>query len=874
MKHQNNVQAIYLKDYQPPNYFVETVQLHVELKDKDTAVRSLLKCKKNPKSSDNQLVLKGEEQKLVSIHLNEKPVDEKQLLKESDDTLILVDLPEEFSLEIVTLIQPQDNTALSGLYRSGDLFCTQCEAEGFRRITFYPDRPDVMAKFTTTIVADKKRYPVLLSNGNAIDKGDLEGGQHFVTWQDPFPKPSYLFALVAGDLACVKDSYQTKSGRKVALELYVEHGEESKCGFAIDSLKRSMAWDEKQYGLEYDLDIYMIVAVQDFNMGAMENKGLNIFNAKYVLASEKTATDLDFQNVEAVIGHEYFHNWTGNRVTCRDWFQLSLKEGLTVFREQQFSADCGSPTVKRIEDVRLVRSRQFPEDKGPMAHPVRPDSYIEINNFYTMTVYHKGSEVIRMLHTLLGEDGFRKGMDLYFDRHDGQAVTTDDFVQAMSDANDIDLVQFKRWYYQAGTPEIKVEEEYDPSRKLYHLTLTQKTAPTQDGSPKDPFFMPVKVSLLSAKGDTMALNTQDAYQIGDDHVIVILNQARQTYTFDKLDQKPFPSLFGHFSAPVVYHYPYTHKQLVTMMQHDPDLFNRWDASQRLLTDAILNRLSNHAGDLNPLVQAYIQCIENPELDPELLGEMLTLPSLESLGEKLKAVPILSLIQAREVIEKQLADHLEDSLTTLFELCLKKDDHSLTGPARQWRSLKNKVLYVLGQTQSAKALNLCVEQFKQAHNMTDTVGALAAMNHFDTALRDECFEQFYQSWQKDKLVLNKWFALQATQNVESILEKIKALLKHPAFDKGNPNMVYSLLGGFSIRNPRFHQVSGAGYRLLAHQVLDLDHKNPQVAARIIEPLSFFNRYTDPNRGQMKQALLRMQQEKLSPDVYEIVSKSLK
>ncbi len=645
MKMQNaKLKTTYLKDYQIPAFLIENIDLHVELQEEKTLVHALLTIYRNKNAKTPQpLVLQGETLKLLSLRLNDKPLSEKDYEVDAH-SLTIHSVPDDFTLEVVTEIYPQKNTSLSGLYRSGKLFCTQCEAQGFRRITYYLDQPDVMALFTTTIVADKTLYPVLLSNGNNIEAGELSNNRHYVKWHDPFKKPSYLFALVAGDLVKVADSYKTQSGRQVALEIFVEAQNKDKTQYAMQALKNSMSWDEKAYGREYDLDIYMIVAVSDFNMGAMENKGLNIFNSKYVLASIETATDMDFQNVEAVIGHEYFHNWTGNRITCRDWFQLSLKEGLTVFREQQFSADMGSPTVKRIQDARIIRTRQFAEDAGPMAHPVRPESYIEINNFYTSTVYNKGAEVIRMQYILLGKEGFRKGMDLYFERFDGQAVTIEDFVQALSDANNKDLTQFFRWYHQAGTPQVTVKEHYDSKLKQFTLTITQTCPQTPDKLRKAPFVIPIKIALYDEKGEKIALQSQTPLHQTSDGDYLIVDKESNEFIFEQVPIKPVPSLLGHFSAPVKLAYPYTESELVLLMTSDEDLFNRWDASQRLGTKAIKSLMKDYQQDktlLVPtsLIEAYRELLQQAIPEPALLAQLLSVPSFSYVAQDFEKIEI-------------------------------------------------------------------------------------------------------------------------------------------------------------------------------------------------------------------------------------------
>lgn len=880
-QHNSKLNTTYLKDYLAPDFIIESIDLQFELFEDKTLVHSVMTICRNSKQGKHQrpLILAGESLKLISIQLNEQALAAHQY-EVTTTGLQLNNVPDHFTLEIVTEIHPEKNTTLSGLYRSEKMFCTQCEAEGFRRMTYYLDRPDVMAPFTTTIVADKTLYPVLLSNGNKVAAGDMPNNRHWVKWQDPFKKPSYLFALVAGNLVKVTDSYTTLSGRKVALEIFVEEQNKDKCAHALASLKHSMAWDEKTYGREYDLDVYMIVAVNDFNMGAMENKGLNIFNSKYVLANEKTATDTDFQNVEAVIGHEYFHNWTGNRITCRDWFQLSLKEGLTVFREQQFSASMGSPTVKRINDVRIIRTRQFAEDAGPMAHPVRPSSYIEINNFYTSTVYNKGAEVIRMLHTLLGPEKFRKGMDLYFDRYDGQAVTIEDFVAAFSDANDYDLRQFHRWYHQAGTPEVNVEGQYDDKGKTFTLTISQKLPQTPDKQEKQPFLIPIKLELYDHHGKTLPLHTADPLTQTNEGSYLLLAKEKQQFTFNDIKEKPVPSLLGNFSAPVKLNYAYTDAELMLLMSHDKDLFNRWDSAQRLCTQVVKNLMQNHEQHQtltvpSELYKVYQHLLTDQSIDPAVIAQILSLPSFGYIAEELPKIKVASLIAARQALVKQFATNMADALFAAYQRAQKADDGTLSSSSMANRALKNTTLAYLIRSQDHQWIHLAEKQYQQAHNMTDMMGALGALNHATHASRETLFADFYQQFKHDPLVVNKWLSLHATSELPSVLENIKGLLKHEAFDIRNPNKVYALIGTFSMGNPeRFHDEKGKGYEFLADRVLELNQANPQVAARMLEAFTQWQRLDDKQGQLMKVALERIQAAgQLSEDVYEIVTKSL-
>ena len=870
-------ETIYLKDYTPPPYRVERVALRFELDPETTRVTANLKLHNNPHVvGTGELELYGQEMALESIRLDgrELGAGDYQL---DDESLRLSGLPAEFELELVTLIHPSANTALEGLYTSGGNFCTQCEAEGFRKISYFPDRPDVMAKYTTHIIADKTDYPVLLSNGNCIEQGELEGGRHYAIWEDPFPKPSYLFALVAGDLKWIEDSFTTMNGREVALRLYVREHDIDKCEHAMASLKRAMRWDEETYGREYDLDIYMIVAVNDFNMGAMENKGLNVFNSRYVLASPETATDSDFYHIESVIGHEYFHNWSGNRVTCRDWFQLSLKEGFTVLRDQQFSADMHSAAVKRIDDVSVLRAHQFQEDAGPMAHPVRPPSYEEINNFYTLTVYNKGAEVVRMLHTLLGAETFRKGTDLYFKRHDGQAVTTDDFVRAMQDVSGRDLGQFKRWYSQAGTPVVKVSRAYDAAEKSYTLSFRQSCPPTPEQDKKAPFHIPVKMALLDAEGQALPLQIEGDIEAQRHERVLELTEAEQSFTFINMEAEPVPSLLRGFSAPIKLELDWKDEELAFLLAKDGDEFNRWEAGQQLAVRsllAIIDTLEHGAAaeSYSLLSEAFAQLLDDKDIDPALAAEALTLPAESYLAEFQQTVDPIAIHTARQYLRQELAQtHRERFLQRYQDL---KDDgpYSIDAMSMGRRKLRNLCLAYLAETGEP-----CVtEHYEQAGNMTDTMAALTALVNTGAPAAEQALNGFYQRWREEPLVLDKWFALQAASPQADTLERVQTLMKHPDFTLSNPNRARSVIGSFAMRNAvNFHRLDGAGYRYLADQVLALDALNPQVAARMVTPLIQWRRYAEQRQQQMRDELERiLAAPELSGDVREIVSKGLK
>jgi aminopeptidase N len=878
MKELEHPKTVKLQDYRPPDFLIDKVELEFDLDPSPTRVQSRLWVRKNPVAvtAATTLVLDGEQLLLQAIRMDGQVLDAERYSVDQY-SLAINKVPESFLLEIETQIQPELNTALEGLYLSSGNFCTQCEAEGFRRVTYYLDRPDVLARFDVTIRADAERYPVLLSNGNRLAAGRLDDGRHWVRWQDPFPKPCYLFALVAGNLVALHDSFKTVSGRTVDLAIYVQAHNRDKCEHAMQSLKNAMRWDEQVFGLEYDLDNYMIVAVDDFNMGAMENKGLNVFNSKFVLASPETATDADYQRIEGVIGHEYFHNWTGNRVTCRDWFQLSLKEGLTVFRDQEFSADMSAPAVKRIQDVQLLRTTQFAEDAGPTAHPVRPDSYIEINNFYTVTVYEKGAELIRMQHTLLGADGFRRGLDLYFRRHDGQAVTIEDFVSAMEDANNFDLTQFRRWYSQAGTPRLQVRGEYDAGTKTYSLHFDQSCAPTPGQTDKLPVPIPVAVGLLDAKGQSIVLHT-DTGAADEESLVLNIHQAQQTITFRDVPESPVPSLLRGFSAPVKLEFEYSDSDLRLLMTSDVDSFNRWEACQRYGERVIRQRMQS--GDIRAgsgeagYIDAFTKLLEDDSQDAGLVAEALALPNEKYLGEQFNPIDPLAVYRARDALQRAIGVQCYEILRQRY-LEMQDDDYRLDGEAIGRRALKNTCLSYLMCSEKTDAVELCVAQYRRAHNMTDRLAALGPMVDRGGALADDVLSDFYQQYRHDPLVLDKWFAIQAGSRRDDTLQKVHELMEHPAFSLANPNRVRSLLGVFSQTNPaRFHSPSGNGYRLLADYVLKLNDLNPQVAARLLTPLVPWRRLVEPQSGLMRRQLQRiLEHEELSRDVYEIVSKAV-
>lgn len=880
----------YRKDYRHPAYLVDTIDLFVDLGEEITTVTSIQKIRRNPEDRDlpaTPLVLDGADMELLSVMIDEKavPVSEYELLGES---LIIPEVPQRFTLEVTTSLRPQNNTALEGLYKSNGIFCTQCEAEGFRRITFFPDRPDVMSLFTCTITADREKYPVLLSNGNLAASEDLQDGRHRVRWEDPFPKPCYLFALVAGDLIAVCDEYQTISGKKVELRIYAEPVNADKCDHAMTALKKSMQWDEQVYGREYDLDIYMVVAVNDFNMGAMENKGLNIFNAKNILTSPKTASDDDYLNVERVIAHEYFHNWTGNRVTLRDWFQLNVKEALTVFREQQFSTEVTSGPIKRIEDVDHLRSYQFQEDAGPMAHPIRPESYIEMNNFYTHTIYWKGAEVIRMIHTLLGPEKFRKAMDLYFDRHDGQAVTVEDFLSAMEDGGETDLSHFKLWYSQAGTPAVQMRRQFDPQNRTLTLFFEQQCPDTPGQKKKKPMHIPVQIGLINASGREIPIQLEGEEAPQGETRLLNLKEAKQSFHMinvsAEVDNPPIPSVFRDFSAPVKFEPDYTPSELAVLFAHDTDPFNRWDAGQRLFSSVLIHLVDAYREcrplDLDPaVVEAFKTALLDEKSDKSAIAHALSLPSEDTIGEIMfdqgNPVDVDAIHHVRQSVLRTIAEHLEADLYKIYH---QNNDTTRYRPDRDAiakRRLKNRVLGYIGRLETDESIRLVYQQFSDAENMTDVIEALRILANLEDEKSEQALNEFYEHWKNDALTLDKWFSVQATSQLPGTLDTVKRLLNHPAFSIKNPNKVRSLIGGFCTANPvHFHQLSGDGYEFLYDQVIRLNAINPQIASRMVSAFNRWRKFDDTRQQLMKAQLEKILSEpELSKDVYEIVYKAL-
>jgi aminopeptidase N len=862
--------TIYLKDYQPADFLIDEVFLHFDLYEDKTQVTTVLHMRRTPQSLNNKaaLVLNGEAMALQSVAIDGKVLPDSEYTV-NETTLTVHEVPEQFTLETVVLIKPHENKQLSGLYTSGGNFCTQCEPHGFRRITYFLDRPDVMSRFTTTITADQSKYPYLLSNGNLVESKSLKDGRHWLRWQDPSLKSCYLFGLVAGDFDLLSDTFTTMSGRQVDLKLYLEKGFSDQGAFALASLKRAMRWDETTWGREYDLDIYMIVAVSDFNMGAMENKGLNIFNTKYVLAKQETATDQDYFNIEAVIGHEYFHNWSGNRVTCRDWFQITLKEGLTVFRDQSFSIDMTSPAVARIPEVNIMRSNQFSEDLGPMSHPIRPDRYIEVNNFYTLTVYRKGAEVIRMVQTLITPALFRQGLDLYFERHDGQAVTTEDFINAMEDASGKDLTQFKQWYSQKGTPELEVDGQYDAAAQTYVLTVKQA---------QPPLHLPMLMGLVGPECHDMPTQLAGQSDVLEGTRMLELTKSQETFTFINVKEKPTPSLLRNFSAPVRCQYPYTNPELAWLLQCDSDAFSRWNASQLLLTHILLALADTHRqnqtmkmSDL--LLETYQALLDSPQGDFNLLSKLLTLPSENYLLSKMNMPHVEAIHAAHQFVKRQLGVILSDHFMTVYQQCIDDDAYQYNVESMARRSLKNVCLSYLTATEQQPFIDLAVKQFDASDNMTDTIGALQALNHYEGPERLDRLNAFYECWKSEPLVVNKWLNLHATSSLPDTFESVKLLLNHPAFDMNNPNNVYALLCGFCVNQIRFHDVSGETYQFIADQVLSLDPKNPQVAARLLQSLITWQQL-DAQRGeQMRVQIERISKtDGISSDIYEISTKS--
>ena len=860
----------YLKDYQTPAYRILETDLHFDIAEPQTVVKSRLTVE--PQRVGEPLVLDGSA-KLLSVKINGVAAD--YVLE--GETLTIAGVPSErFTVEVETEILPAENKSLMGLYASGGNLFTQCEPEGFRKITFYIDRPDVMSKFTTTIVADKKRYPVLLSNGNKIDGGEFSDGRHWVKWEDPFAKPSYLFALVAGDLAVTEDRFTTMSGRNVKIEFYTTDADKPKVGFAVESLKNAMKWDETRFGLEYDLDIFMVVAVGDFNMGAMENKGLNIFNTKFVLADSRTATDTDFEGIESVVGHEYFHNWTGNRVTCRDWFQLSLKEGLTVFRDQEFSGDRASRAVRRIENIRLLRQHQFSEDAGPTAHPVRPASYEEMNNFYTMTVYEKGAEVVRMYHTLLGEEGFQKGMKLYFQRHDGQAVTCDDFRAAMADANDINLDQFALWYSQAGTPVLEAEGRL--KNNVFELTIKQTVPPTPDMADKQPMMILVKIGLLNRNGEAVAFDYQGKRAT---EAVLLLTEAEQTFPLEGVTEAVVPSLLRGFSAPVHLNYPYSDDDLLLLLAHDSDAFTRWEAAQTLYRRAVAANLAALSDGVElpkheKLLASVEKVISDDLLDNAFKALLLGVPSEAELWDGAENIDPLRYHQAREALLDTLAAHFLPKWHELNRQAAKQENQSYeySPEAAGWRTLRNVCRAFVLRADPAHIETVAEKYSEMAQNMTHEWGILSAVNGNESDTRNRLLAQFADKFSDDALVMDKYFALVGSSRRSDTLQQVQTALQHPKFSLENPNKARSLIGSFSRNVPHFHAQDGSGYRFIADKVIEIDRFNPQVAARLVQAFNLCNKLEPHRKNLVKQELQRIRaQEGLSKDVGEIIGKIL-
>ena len=850
-------------DYRAPAFTISDIDLNVTLHPTATRVVSSLRVSRQGKHTES-LVLDGEHLTLVSILLDGKPFSD---YTKTDTGLTLTNVPDDFNLTIETVINPEANKALEGLYLSNGVYCTQCEAEGFRRITYYLDRPDVLARFTCTITGDKATLPTMLANGNPIASGENSDGTHWVTWEDPYPKPAYLFALVAGSFDQLSDTFTTASGKSVALELYVDKGKRDRGVFALEALKRSMKWDEEVFGLEYDLDIYMIVAVDFFNMGAMENKGLNVFNSKFVLADQESATDEDFFNVESVIAHEYFHNWTGNRVTCRDWFQLSLKEGLTVFRDQQFSSDMSSPLSNRIKQVRVMREHQFAEDASAMSHPIRPDEVIEMNNFYTVTVYDKGAEVIRMMHTLLGADGFRAGMDEYFRRHDGQAVTCDDFVSAMQSATDIDLTHFSLWYSQSGTPTVSVKRDVKPGGEVT-VTLKQHTPPTADQATKQALYIPLQIEFINERGEHVLPDTP-MYRDN----LCILDKPAVTLTFTGKGRQITPVALGNFSAPAKLQSDLTPEEYLHAFRFADDAFSRWDAIQQLYNWAIEQYYTNQPENVGPTIwQGLVSAVEAEQQNPELLAECLVVPSFESLIQTRTDIDAHALYNAREAFVGDLSDKLAGILNTVYEQN-QTGEYVYSVEQVSARRCKNTVLTLLARQQDSASL--IREQFTQSDNMSDSLGALKAAQIQDLKLFSELMQQFEQRWHNDPLVLDKWFGLHATCPRDDILAQLTLLRQHPQFSQQNPNRVRAVVGSFAFYNTTgFHADDGSGYQFLTDYLIELDTTNPQVASRLVTPLTQWQHYNGERQALMKRQLSRLLDNKnLSKDLYEKVSKAL-
>jgi aminopeptidase N len=870
-------QPIRLKDYRPPDWLVDTVALDFSLHPTQTKVRATLQLKPNPQAAAAPLVLDGDAINLVALKLDGVALPAESYVATPDQLTIPQPPNGPFTLEIETLVDPSANTQLSGLYRSNGTYCTQCEAEGFRRITYFPDRPDVMAVYTTRIEADKNETPVLLANGNLAESGNLPGARHFAVWHDPHPKPTYLFALVGGDLASVEDRFRTKSGRNVTLRIYVEHGKEGRCGYAMDALKRAMRWDEKAFGREYDLDIFMIVAVSDFNMGAMENKGLNIFNDKYVLASAETATDGDFVGVEGVIAHEYFHNWTGNRITCRDWFQLGLKEGLTVFRDQEFTSDMRSRPVKRIADVRALRAAQFVEDAGPLAHSVRPETYKEINNFYTATVYEKGAEVVRMVKTLIGPEKFRAGMDLYFERHDGEAATVEQFIQCFADVSGYDMTQFMRWYSQAGTPQVTISGRFDAGAKTYTLEAKQSVPPTPGQPSKAPMVIPLALGLVGSNGRDQPLSPAKAVE----HGVLVLREPVQSVTFTGITERPVLSINRGFSAPIKLETDLSGDDLAFLAAHDSDPFNRWQAlqtiSMRLLIDNVTAQRANKSPRSNDqLMVALASILEDEALEPAFVALALAPPGEGDIAREIgRNIDPDAIFRARKALRAEIGTRLGAALSTAYERMTVHGGYTPDAKSAGRRSLRNICLDLMAATAKPEAIARAVRQYDAADNMTDRMAALSTLSLHEVPERARTLADFYRRYCADALVVDKWFSLQAMVPQPNTLDNVRALAMHPAFSTSNPNRVRALIGVFAQANAtQFNRADGLGYDFVADTVLALDPKNPQLAARLATAFRTWRMLEETRRGKAEAALRRiMAAPGLSRDLADIVERAL-
>ncbi len=871
---------IHLKDYTPPAFLVDHTELTFELGE-ITVVRATLHIRRNPSRSDfdRALILQGQDLDLQELRVDDRLLEQDDYLLDGGG-LTIEGVPDAFVLKTVVHIRPMDNTSLEGLYLSNGIFCTQCEAQGFRKITFFPDRPDVLSRYTTTIIAEQERCPIMLSNGNPIFRRQLEDGRHLVSWEDPFAKPSYLFALVAGRLECIEDRFITDSGRLVTLQIFVEPHNIEKCDHAMQALKKAMKWDEVMYGLEYDLDIYMIVAVDDFNMGAMENKGLNVFNSKYVLAKPDTATDADYQAIEEVIAHEYFHNWTGNRVTCRDWFQLSLKEGLTVFRDQEFTEDQVTKSIKRIQDIRDLRTVQFAEDAGPLAHPVRPDSYLEINNFYTATVYYKGAELVRMLQTLLGAEKFRQGVRLYLQRHDGQAAVVEDFLIAMESVSGNSLVQFRRWYSQAGTPTLRVTGHHNVKEATYELHVEQHL-PTVHGKKNEPFHLPLVVALLNPRGEELPLRLDKEEKDAPTSMVLAVTREQEVFSFKGIMETPVPSLLRGFSAPVRLEDHLGEEERFFLLQFDKDPYCRWEAGQKMISRIILDLAPQHPDPAAAIelpagmVAAFRRILRDDKMDKGLAAEILSLPSEPYLAELMDEIDVEGIHLARECVRHQLAESLKDEFVAAWQGNQEKGPYDTKPESVARRSLKNGCLGYLGSLDDKEFRQWLLNSYWKAGNMTDRLAALNLLTHCDVPERAEVLDDFYRKAEGDALVVDKWFAVQARSRLPHTLEKVQTLTQHTIFNYRNPNRVRSLLGVFSRGNPLlFHKSDGSGYAFLTEQALRIDPENPQLAARLGEVFGSWRRFDRQRREHMENQLLKMKnQPGLSRDLFEVVTKAL-